>query len=64
MILNTSRGILILKSLERFQDRSVGGLNAEKMRFAHKFAEIETLEKIVEAVSPDVLIGELLVTTC
>lgn len=39
------------------EDRSVGGLNAEKMRFAHKFAEIETLEKIVEAVSPDVLIG-------
>lgn len=40
------------------QDRAVGGLNEQKLKYAHTMEHIRTLAEVVKKVKPTVIIGK------
>ena len=40
------------------QDRAVGGLNEQKLKYAHSMEHIRTLAEVVKKVKPTVIIGK------
>ena len=42
------------------QDRPVGGLNEQKLKYAHETEHISTLAEVVKNVKPTAIIGKIL----
>lgn len=54
-----SRNLMLIASLAvGSQDRAVGGLNEQKLKYAHSMEHIRTLAEVVKKVKPTVIIGK------